>query len=300
MRFFVYLPFVACAIGAASAPLIARRSDPRLAARVLLVTGLLLAAASAAALSLLAFATAARIPFVATRGHWAASAVGRREPVPTWLGVLAAAAIAAIAANAVRLLVRHTPPLCNAMRLQLQRGGQIITINDHAAYAYACRAVPFRPGVIIVSDGLQRTLDPEQRAAVFAHEHAHLRHHHNLYEVGALLATMCNPLLRPIERHLRFCLERWADEDAAAVHGRSVAASALAASALKAPAAPQFRLAHAGNAVPARVRALLDDATPRSKVWIGSAVLNALFAGIAAIIAADSTELIFEALQRLK
>ena len=301
MRVFVYVPFVACALGIATAPVIARRSDPRLAARVLLATGLVLAAASAAALALLAFATAARIPLVATHGRWAAGAVANQEPVPIWLGVFAAICIAAIAANAIRLVVRHAVPLSHAVRLQLEGGGQIITVRDQAAYAYACRAMPFRPGVIIVSDGLQQTLDPEQRAAVLAHERSHLAHHHNLYEMGALLTTMCNPLLQPIERHLRFCLERWADEDAAATRGRGVAASALAASALNAPsAAPQVRLAHATNAVPARVRALLDGVTPHSKLWVGSAVLNALLAGIAAVLAAHSTELIFEALRRLK
>jgi hypothetical protein len=297
----VYVPLVACVVGAACAPLVARRAEPRIAATVLVVTGLMLAVASAAALALLAFASAARIPAVAARGHWAAESVASREPVPTWLGVLAAVSLVAIATNALRVLVSHSRPLSEAVRLQLRNAGDIITVNDQAAYAYACRALPFRPGVIIVSDGLHRSLDREQRAAVLAHEQSHLEHHHHLYEMGAMLTSALNPLLRPIERHIRFCLERWADEDAAAARGRETAASALAVSALqRSTTTPLPQLAHATNAVPARVRALLDDPHPRGRFWVGSATLNALLATAAAVLAAHSTELIFEALRRLK
>jgi hypothetical protein len=299
MRFFVYVPFVACALGIAGAPRLARRTNPRTAARVLLVTGLMLAVASAAALALLAFATAARIPLVARHGHWTAGAVGSHAHVPMWLGVLATACIVAIVANAARTAIGYARRFPHAVRLQLERGGEIVAVTDGAAYAYACRALPFLPGVIVVSDGLNHTLDAEERAAVLAHERSHLEHQHNLYELGALLTRSLNPLLQPIERQMRFCLERWADEDAAAAQGRSVAASALAASALHAhhPVAA-VRLAHASDGVPARIEALLDGPTRRGRLWIGSATANALLAAVAAVLAAHSTELIFEALRR--
>jgi len=296
---FVYLPFVACAIGVAAARPVARHTDPRRAARVLAVTGLVLAATSAAALSLLAFTVIARIPLVAAHGHWAASAVGPKEHVPAWIGVLAIACIAAIAANALRTLDNYRRGLGHALRLQLTNSGEIITVADPDPFAYACRAWPFRPGVIIVSDGLQQTLDANQRAAVLAHEHSHLRHQHNLYELVALFTSALNPLLRPIEREIRFSLERWADEDAAASQGRHVAASALAISALRhTHTAPTPALAHATNSAPARVQALLENPHRHNRVFTATAAANATFALVAALLAAHSTELLFEALRR--
>jgi len=296
---FVYLPFVACAIGVGAARPVTRRTDPRRAARVLAVTGLVLAATTAAALSLLAFTVIARIPLVAVHGHWAASAVGHKEPVPAWIGVLAIICIAAIAANAVRTLDNYRRGLGHALRLQLANSGEIITIADPDPFAYACRAWPFRPGVIVVSGGLQQTLDANQRAAVLAHEHSHLRNQHNLYELVALFISALNPSLRPIEREIRFSLERWADEDAAASQGRHVAASALALSALRrAHAAPAPALAHATNNAPARVRALLENPPRHNRAFTATAAVNATLACIAVLLAAHSTELIFEALRR--
>ena len=88
-------------------------------------------------------------------------------------------------------------------------------VSDPDPFAFACRAWPFRPGVIVISDGMQRSLDDHQRAAVLAHEQSHLTHQHSVYELIALLAGALNPFLRPIQREIGFSLERWADERAA-------------------------------------------------------------------------------------
>jgi Zn-dependent protease with chaperone function len=299
VRFFVYLPFVACAIGVATARLVARRMDPHLSARVLAVTGLCLAIATAAALALLAFTIVARIPLVAERGHWASSAVAHRVPVPMWLGALAVVCIGVIAVNAIRTLNGYRRSLGHAVRLQLESSGEVVTVTDPAAFAYASRAWPFRPGVIVVSDGLRQTLDSDQRAAVLAHEQSHLTHQHGMYELVGLVSGALNPLLRPIEREIGFSLERWADEDAAAAQGRAVAASALAASALqRGQRTPLSALAHATNGVPARVQALLEKPRAHNRVLMASAAANALLATIAVFLAAHNTELIFEALRR--
>lgn len=299
MRIFVYLPFVACAIGVLTARGLARRAEPRLSARVLAATCVVLASATAAALAMLAFGVVARIPFVAAHGHWAASAVARKMPVPVWLGLLAIIAIGAIAVHAIRTLDDYRRGLAPAVRLQRESGGQVVTVTDPCPFAYACRAWPFRPGVIVISDGMQRSLDDDQRAAVLAHEQSHLAHQHSVYELVALLAAALNPLLRPIQREIGFSLERWADEDAAAVQGREVAASALATSALhRVHKTPQVSLSHATNGVPARVHALLDDVRPRNRALIAAATANAALAAAAVLLAAHSTELIFEALRR--
>jgi beta-lactamase regulating signal transducer with metallopeptidase domain len=300
LRVFVYLPFLSCVIAVGSARLVARRTEPHLSARVLTLTGLALSLATAAALSLLAFTVVARIPLVASHGRWAASAVASRVEVPTWLGVLAIVCIAAIAVRTIRIFDRYRRGLGDAVRLQLESGGEVVTISDPASFAYASRAWPFRPGVIIVSDGLQQTLDADERAAVLAHEQSHLTHQHSIYELAALLAGALNPLLRPLQREINFSLERWADEDAAAVQGRDVAASALAASALHSVgSAPRPALAHATTCVPARVEALLDSPRPRTRLLTWIAAANAIVAAVAVLLAAHSTEHIFEVLRAL-
>ena len=299
MRTFVYLPFIACLMGIASARVIARRTDPRVSARVLALSGIALAGATTAALSLLAFTVIARIPLVAARGRWSASAVGAKVPVPLWVGVAAIVCILAIGVNAFHTLGNYRRGLGQAVRLQLERAGEIVTVPETASFAYACRVLPFRPGVIIVSEGLRQTLDADEREAVLAHERSHLTNQHGTYELVALLTGALNPLLRPIQRAVTFTLERWADEDAAASQGRNTAASALATSALQPPyGAPRSALAHAGGSVPARVEALLDNPPPRNNALVASAAVNASIAIVAVILAAHSTELIFEALRR--
>jgi hypothetical protein len=296
----VYLPFVSCIFAVGTARLVARRTEPHLSARVLTVTGLALAFATVTALSLLAFTIVARIPLVASHGKWAASAVASRVQVPMWLGVLAMVCIAVIAVRTARIFDRYRRGLGHAVRLQLGSSGEVVTVTDPASFAYASRVWPFRPGVIIISDGLQRTLDADERAAVLAHEQSHLTHQHGLYELAALLASALNPLLRPLQREINFSLERWADEDAAAVQGRDVAASALAASALhRVGAAPRPALAHATTCVPARVEALLDDPDPRTRLPMAVAAVNAIVAAVAVLLAAHSTEHIFEVLRAL-
>jgi len=299
VRTFVYLPFVACVIGVASARLVARRTDPRVSARVLAGSGIALAGATSAALSLLAFTVIARVPLVAAQGRWSASAVTRKVPVPMWVGVAAIVCIVAIGVHALRTFDTYRRGLGHAVRLQLENGGEIVTVPETASFAYACRVLPFRPGVIVVSEGLHNTLDADQRAAVLAHEQSHLAHQHGLYELVALITGALNPLLRPMQRAVGFALERWADEDAAASLGRNTAASALAASALQRPhAVPQSALAHGASSVPARVEALLDNPRPRNPALIVSAAVNATLAIVAVLLAAHSTELIFEALRR--
>jgi beta-lactamase regulating signal transducer with metallopeptidase domain len=299
VRAWVYFPFVACAIGLLAARPVARRTEPQLAARLLALTGLLLALTTAAALSLLAFTVVARVPLIATHGHWAAAAVGRKVIVPLWVGALAIVCIAAIAANAVRMLNRYRRDVARAVRLQFASQSGIITVADSDVFAYACRAWPFRPGVVVVSHGLHETLAPDERAAVFAHEQSHLRHQHGLYELTGLITRALNPMLKPLTDAISFSLERWADEDAAAAHGRDVTASALAVSALhRTQPTPKPVLAHVTTDAPARVHALIEDAHQRNRAIAYAIAANAILATAAVVLAAHSTELIFEALRR--
>lgn len=76
-----------------------------------------------------------------------------------------------------------------------------------------------------------RSLDEDERRALFAHERAHLscRHHCSLLVVS--LAGCVNPLL--LRSAVAFATERWADEGAARVVGdRRLTARAVGRAAL--------------------------------------------------------------------
>jgi Zn-dependent protease with chaperone function len=90
-----------------------------------------------------------------------------------------------------------------------------------------------RAGHVLVTGGLLRLLDRPERAAVLAHERAHLRcRHHRTVAFGSAAAVV-NPLLRPIADLIALLVERSADEEAAAAVGdRAVVARAIAKVAL--------------------------------------------------------------------
>jgi len=154
-------------------------------------------------------------------------------------------------------------------------GRTLLVIDDEAPVAYAA---PGKPGCVVVSSSLLRSLDATQRQILFAHERAHLaQRHHRFLLVGALSQAVLPPLRRLVA-HVEFAAERCADEAAVIAIGgnrRAVAATigqvALATRAFAATA-PGF----GGSAVVQRVEALLDDprrsSTPAALV--GAAVVT--------------------------
>ena len=90
----------------------------------------------------------------------------------------------------------------------------IVVVPGPAIEAYA---LPGMPGRIVVSGRLLDCLDDRRRAALIAHEQAHLASRHHLFAAVARLAAAANPLLIPVARAVDYTLERWADEHAAAV-----------------------------------------------------------------------------------
>jgi Zn-dependent protease with chaperone function len=133
------------------------------------------------------------------------------------------------------------------------------------------------------SAGLLRMLDPAERRVLLAHETAHLAHRHHRHRVLAGLIATVNPLLVTLSGAVHHLTERWADEEAAAVADRDVAARALARTALAAgtasrpaPPADAVQCFHR-HGVPDRVRALLDGAPPRHP--LAALVLTAFLTG---------------------
>jgi hypothetical protein len=107
---------------------------------------------------------------------------------------------------------------------RLHDDGTVVVVPGHAVEAYA---LPGSPGRIVVSGRLFQVLDEAGRAALLAHERAHLAGRHHLFTTVAHLAAAANPVLLPVARAVDYTVERWADEHAAHVTGnrRLVAAT---------------------------------------------------------------------------
>ena len=100
-------------------------------------------------------------------------------------------------------------------------------------------------------------LSGEEQLVLYAHERAHLQHHHHRYIAVSDACASAIPLLRPLTTSVRFACERWADEESAFIVGeRKLVARAVAVAALAQADAPA--LSFGGRAgVPARVEAML-------------------------------------------
>ena len=129
--------------------------------------------------------------------------------------------------------------------------------------------MPGPAGRIVVSSGLVDTLDAGALSVVVAHERVHAHHRHDRYVLVASATVAVLPVLVPLQRRLRFALERWADEEAMAdlaVEPRSLART-LAAVALSGATIPAGAVGVAGLGVAARVSALLDPPVTRRTTW---------------------------------
>jgi Zn-dependent protease with chaperone function len=227
MSALVYLPLLVPVLAAAAARPLAARLEPRLATWLLTATTVALAAFSAAALALMAASALARAPVLATLGDYSQPVLRRGDPVPALAG-MAAALLLTAAAVAVAVVIRaRARALAESYRraASMAPGGRVVVVPGHSIEAYA---LPGAPGRIVVSGRLLDVLDDRGRAALLAHEHAHLTGRHHLFTTVAHLAAAANPLLLPMARAVDYTVERWADERAAAITGdRRLVASTI-------------------------------------------------------------------------
>ncbi len=294
----VYLPLLLSAVFGVVAPVLARRSPPRVSTWLLSAGGLLAAVGSSASLALLAFPFVAQAPVLAARGRWSDSVLRHQDPVAAPVAVVATFAVVLLAARFLTSAARRMSAVRDAYRLASslpEAGAELAVLDIVEAQAFA---VPGRPGRIVVSTGLLRSLDSAQRRALLAHERAHLNHRHHIHQSVANLAASANPLLRRLPAAVELSCERWADEDAASVCRRDIVADTLT----RAATGNRFArsgvvLAAAVADVAARVDALRGPA-PRLAVW-RVAVLIGLLAAITAAVAEamHDTERLFELAQ---
>lgn len=273
---------------------------------VRLLTGAAVATALATGfvLSTTAFTAAARVPAVAALGHWSASTLTAHDYVPFAAGAAATAVVVALLTLALWYVITAAADLVTADATCRRLGpgtDRLVIVDDDRPDAYV---VPGIRGRIVVSTAMLRALPADERRALMAHEHAHLRHRHHLYIQLAELGARANPLLHPLVEVVRVGVERWADEDAATATGdRRLMARAIARAALAQRGVSvrgrvhQLALGVATTPTVQRPQALLNK--PQSRCAAPTLALTALVAAgpLSAFASAVITEHYFELAQ---
>jgi Zn-dependent protease with chaperone function len=308
----LYLPLVIPALAAVAARPLAARLEPRHATWLLTTAAVALAACSMAALALLAAYAAARTPFLAAAAGYSPKVMRRGDPISAVVGVAAALALTGGAVAVAIMFRNRARALAESYRRAagLHAEDGIVVVPGPAIEAYA---LPGLPGRIVVSGRLLGCLDDRRRAALIAHERAHLASRHHLFTTVARLAAAANPLLVPVARSVDYTVERWADEHAAAVTSdRRLVAETIGQVALLAGSrrrrtagmvlgitgarTPRVSLAWAGP-VPRRVAALLTSPPRRRTVLLAACAAIVLLAGVAALLAARDLHALVELAQ---
>jgi Zn-dependent protease with chaperone function len=309
----LYLPLVIPALAGAAARPLANRLEPRQATWLLTSATVALAGCSTAALALLAAYAAARAPFLAAAGDYSQAVMRRGDPISAAAGAAAALALASAAVAVVVMLRNWVRALVESYRraARLPADDGIVVVPGPAIEAYA---LPGWPGRIVVSGRLLDRLDDDRRAALIAHEQAHLDGRHHLFAAVARLAAAANPLLLPVARSVEYTVERWADERAAAVTGnrRMVAETIGQVAFLASPRRRRttgislgmigsralLRSAAWAGPVPRRVAALLVAPPRRGRtILLAACAAIVLLAGISALEAASDLHALVELAQ---
>lgn len=283
----IIVPLLAASCFGLLGPVLARRLPPRHATWLISVGATLSALGAIAVLALVAAVLVGQLPDVAGVGHWSPAALRLHELTEPGVGAVALVMGLASAVALTLGAIRQGRDVVAAYRVsgELDSAGELVVIDDPRPSAVA---VPGRPGRIVVSRPLLRRLSKDERRVLLAHERAHLEAGHHWHRGAVALAVRANPLLAPLAGAITHATERWADERAAAELGdRPRTASALARVALLtggSPASRFPRLAAGGDAVPARVSALLAE-PPRTQPALSLAVIGLLTLGLVAVLA---------------
>lgn len=254
------------------------RVEPSLAAAGLAALCAVAVTGVAGAVTMVVLVFVGETSWLASQLAWCIT-VGADHRVPTMAGGASVGGLAAMVIAGSRRLRR--------LRASAADGSEqpvvVLATPDLVAFA-----VPGRPGHVVVSEGMLRSLDLDERRVLFAHEEAHLRNEHHRYIWLSEVATAALPILRPLRRAVRLSTERWADEEAARVVGdRRLVARAICRAALSQhDGEPAQALAMAEGEVPRRVEALLrrpDHARPSGRIGLaaGIAVLGTALAASA-------------------
>jgi hypothetical protein len=270
---------------AVSAPRLAAWLAPAVAVRVLVPASVAITAAGWFVLGVAGFFWVGQQPEVAEYGPWDPRVLAATTPFSRTSSMTATVLLAAAGVWTVLFAVGRARLMLRVHRTsgRLSAPGGLVVVDADIPDAFT---TPEVTGRIIVTRGMLRALDADERAALLAHERSHLAHRHPWWIAVTDLAAAANPLLRPASRAIRHGVERWADEDAARVLAdRPLVARAVARAALARHTHRRDHLVTAatGGDVPARVIALLHPArrTPRRAVLV-QAMVAVLVAGAVA------------------
>ncbi|MDT5028464.1 MAG: hypothetical protein QOE61_4890 [Micromonosporaceae bacterium] len=256
-------------------PHIARHLPPATATIMLVLGGVCVAGATAGGLATVAFTAVAQIPLVAAIGEWSEPILRQTDPVPIWVAIGCGLLLVPAGVLGVRALATRIRGLAAWYRMswRLEHVERLIVVDEDRPEAFA---TPVGRGRIVVSTGMLRALQADERRALLAHEASHMSRGHAWWLMAADLAAAVNPLLAANARAVGHTVERWADEDAArAVGDREVVARSLARAALHAHdmrSRPAPALAATDGRVGDRVRALLAE-PPRFRLLPAVALL---------------------------
>jgi Zn-dependent protease with chaperone function len=275
MNMAILLPGLAATVAGAVAATGHDRVAPRLSARLLVITMAAVVVAVLPAIAVITFGFVTHLPWFDGALAWCRDALGIHPRSPVWLG---GAALAWLVVACARLR-----GVCRSWRkLHTAHSSGVEVLPSSEVFAYT---LPGRAGHIVVSDGLLRRLDQQEVDIVLAHERAHASNRHDRYQLAAATAVAVVPVLRPLQRQLRFAVERWADE--AAIEeldvDRELVALTVATVALSAAAPPRGAVGIGPGSVTARVTALLEP-LPTRRPWLP--VLGSAFATLSVLAAA--------------
>jgi beta-lactamase regulating signal transducer with metallopeptidase domain len=266
MDFGSYLPLLLPLLAVPLVLLAAPRLHPAAATWLTALSSVVLTLGAALSLALFTLAGLVGLSIVADIGHLSPSVLRSAGITDRPVDIIAAVLLLALCVTAVAATIRRVRAL-RAARELTGAGAELVVLAQDQPVA---RAVPGRPGRIVVSTGMLTRLTPPERSALFAHERAHLDRSHHLFVAVVDVFATANPLLRPLRRTVRYTTERWADELAArSVGSRSVVATAVGKAALATKNAANrdpVVLAAAGGEVPRRVAALLVT-PPARRLW---------------------------------
>lgn len=270
----VVVPVLAAIVGVAGGWFLPGLMSPRRATQVLTASIVVTAAAVVAALVQVTVAGASEIPAVSDAVGWCRALYHGQHGASPLFGGLAALALALIAVGALR---HHRRMRRERQAFSDVDGLELVDVDGPVAFA-----VPGRPGGVVLGHQLLRHLDRQERAAVLAHETAHLTLNHHRYVGAAELCAAGLPFLRPLAKRVRFMTERWADEVAAdRIGSRRILARTIARVALMPSTGPTAGLAFRGHNTRSRVEALLvpPERHPITAWPAGGAVIALVVAG---------------------
>ncbi|WP_155370933.1 M56 family metallopeptidase [Catellatospora vulcania] len=227
MKVWVYLPLLLSALLPYVARFMAGRVAPSAAARTVTAAAAAAASGFVCCLSLLALTLFDDLPPL-----WEFDdrpELGLPKPVPGLVAMIAALVLGTGVVRLVRDIRIRRRVLRELRDVGSPHAGMVVA---DWAEPFAV-AVPGRPGHILVTSGMLRVLSPGEQRVLFAHENAHLRRRHHRWVAVASWSAALNPLLAPMAVLVGHLVERWADEDAAAMVGdRQLVAQAVAKASL--------------------------------------------------------------------